>query len=327
MERGYYEDLIRVDRFNNQLWEVYMNKPQNWLDVQGIGLEQFRGDFLQKELVASFATQTRFGPIRTNRWGMRDRDYALAPPPNTVRMALLGASTVMGWGVADDQVFETLVEDRLNRELGPTTGLRYEILNFAVPGYEPLQQLLVLDKAWRFSPQTVIHVAAGREMHGAVQNLVTSVRKGVPIPYPFLTDLARRAGFDASTDEATAVRRMEPFRQELVAWVYGEMARACRERGVKPVLLFVPHVNPGIWEQEAGDVLRLAREAGFTVIDLSGAYRGLDGTTLRLAEWDAHPNVRGHQLLADGFYAGLTTNAAAAIARREDRPWTTSQTR
>jgi hypothetical protein len=48
LERGYYEDLVRVDRFNSQLWEVYMNKPANWLDVQGLGLERFTGDFRQK---------------------------------------------------------------------------------------------------------------------------------------------------------------------------------------------------------------------------------------------------------------------------------------
>jgi hypothetical protein len=89
-----------VDRFNSQLWEVYMNKPANWLDVQGLGLERFTGDFRQTELVPSMGVQTRFGAIHTNRWGMRDREYERVPPPGTYRFAVLGASTVMGWGVA-----------------------------------------------------------------------------------------------------------------------------------------------------------------------------------------------------------------------------------
>ena len=31
-------------------------------------------------------------------------------------MALLGPSTVMGWGVADGETFEALLEERLNEE-------------------------------------------------------------------------------------------------------------------------------------------------------------------------------------------------------------------
>lgn len=319
LERGYYEELVRVDRFNNQLWEVYMNKPANWLDVKGLGLEQFRDDFLQKELVPSRSVQTRLGPIRTNRWGMRDKDYELKPAPGTYRIALLGASTVMGWGVGDNEVFEAIVEDRLNRER-PGNRSSYEILNFAVPGYEPLQQLVVLEKAWKFSPNAIMHIAAGREQFGAVQNLATSIRKGIPIPYAFLRDVAKRAGVDAGTDETTAMRRLEPFGGEILSWVYREMVQACKQRKVVPILVFLPHTSPGIWESEADEVIRRAEEAGFVVINLKRAYQGIDPESLRLAEWDAHPTVRGHQIIAHELYEGLSGKANIIFIPREDRP-------
>jgi D-alanyl-lipoteichoic acid acyltransferase DltB (MBOAT superfamily) len=319
LERGYYEDLVRVDRFNSPLWEVYMNKPQNWLDVQGLGLERFTGDFRQKELTPSTGVQTRFGPIHTNRWGMRDRDYERTPGRDTYRIALLGASTVMGWGVGDDEVFEALVERRLNQSPPTPAFSRYEILNFAVPGYEPLQQLAVLDRAWEFAPHAILHVAAGRELLGAVQNLATSIAKGVPIPYPFLREIAGRAGIDKHTDETTAVRRLEPFRGEIISWLYAEMVRSCRAHGAVPVLMFLPHIYPGIWQQEATEVLDRARDAGFVVLDLGGIYRGIDGTELRLAEWDAHPNVRGHQIIAAGLYEAIVQHADQLIVSREAR--------
>src|SRR5439155_9497854 len=107
----------RVDRFNSQLWQVYMNEPLNWLDVQGTGLERFTGDFQQKELVPSFSSQTSYARISTNRWGMRDKDYEKEPSADGLRIAVLGASTVMGWGVENDQTFETILESRLNRDL------------------------------------------------------------------------------------------------------------------------------------------------------------------------------------------------------------------
>ena len=319
LERGYYEDLVRVDRFNSQLWEVYMNKPANWLDVQGLGLERFTGDFRQTELVPSMSVQTRFGPIHTNRWGMRDREYERVPPPGTYRFALLGASTVMGWGVADGEVFESIAEKRLN-ERRPAVGISsYEILNFSVPGYEPLQQLAVLDKVWDFKPDAIIHVAAGRELLGIAQNLETSVRRGVPIPYPYLQDMARRVGIDKSTDETTALRKLQPLRGEITTWLYGEMVKACRERGVVPVLVFLPHIYPGIWEQEATEVMDRAREAGFVVLDLKHVYGKTDGVALRLAEWDAHPNVKGHQMIANGLYDAIIQHAGEILAPRETR--------
>jgi D-alanyl-lipoteichoic acid acyltransferase DltB (MBOAT superfamily) len=319
LERGYYEDLVRVDRFNSQLWEVYMNKPQNWLDVQGLGLERFTGDFRQKELIPSTGVQTRFGPIHTNRWGMRDRDYAPQPGSDTYRIALLGASTVMGWGVGDDEVFEALVERRLNQAPPDPSFSRYEILNFAVPGYEPLQQLAVLDKAWEFAPHAILHVAAGRELLGAAQNLATSIAKGVPIPYPYLREIARRAEIDQRTDETTALRRLEPFRGEMVSWLYAEMVRSARAHGAVPVLMFLPHIYPGIWQQEAAEVLDRARKAGFVVLDLQGIYRGIEGTDLRLAEWDAHPNVRGHQIIAAGLHDAIVRHRDQLFVSREAR--------
>ena len=47
-------------------------------------------------------------PSSTNRWGMRDRDYAAAKPRGTLRIAMLGPSHVMGNGVADGETFEAL---------------------------------------------------------------------------------------------------------------------------------------------------------------------------------------------------------------------------
>src|SRR5262249_51907405 len=141
MDRGYYEDLVRVDRFNSQLWEIYMNRPVGWLHGSGAGLSRFTGDFLGAKLVPSTAFTNEYGTMRTTRWGMRDRDYELVPSPGTHRVALLGASTVMGWGVSDDETFENVVETRLNKERAGQPWSRYEILNFSVPNYSPLQQL------------------------------------------------------------------------------------------------------------------------------------------------------------------------------------------
>jgi D-alanyl-lipoteichoic acid acyltransferase DltB (MBOAT superfamily) len=307
LERGYYEDLIQVDRLNSQLWEVYMNKPLDWLAVpEGHGLERFTGDLRQKELVPSFTSLTRYGSIRTNRWGMRDREYERVPTPGTHRVALLGASSVMGWGVSDGETFEALVEDRLNRELAGQPYARYEILNFAVPGYRPLQQLVVLEKkALDFAPQAVFYVAPGRELSQAVLALVESVRSGMEIPYDFLRATVQRAGIDRRTEETLAVKRLDPFRGVILSWLYERIVQECRRRAIVPVFVFLPQVNDGAWQEETGETLQRAEAAGFVAISLSDVYQKHDSQTLRVAQWDNHPNAAGHRLIADALYAAI----------------------
>jgi hypothetical protein len=313
LERGYYEDLVRVDRFNSQLWEVYMQKPIDWLDVQGLGLERFTGDFRQRELVPSFTVLTPHGSIHTNRWGMRDRESERKPPPGSYRVALLGASTVMGWGVSDGETFEALLEDRLNRDgLGPGPS-RWEILNLAVPGYEPPQLLATVPKALGFQPNAILYVAPGGELSAAARYLVTAVQKGIEIPYAPLRQIVQRAAIDARTEKTTAESRLAPFRAEILRWIYDRIVVECREQGVVPVFMFLPQVYRGYWQGETPETLHLAAEAGFVVLDLGDVYANHDIAELRLAEWDNHPNALAHQLIAQRLYQELRKHAGALL--------------
>ena len=58
--------------------------------------------------------------MSTNRWGMRDREYAKAKPAGTYRVAMLGSSYEMGPGVPDGATYEAVLEDLLNDEISAT---------------------------------------------------------------------------------------------------------------------------------------------------------------------------------------------------------------
>ncbi|MEP6997526.1 MAG: hypothetical protein ABI900_07750 [Betaproteobacteria bacterium] len=320
LERGYYENLLSVDRFNSQLWEVYTKKPANWLDVQNAGLKRFTGDFAQTELVPSFVSQTPYGTLSVNRWGMRDRDYERAPPPNTYRIALLGASSVMGWGVADGETFEALLEDRLNQESGTAAKVHYEILNFGVPGYQPPQQLMALEKALAFAPNAVFYVATGREVSRAASYLVEVVQKKLNIPYGPLRDIVAKAGLEPSMDEATALKRLEPFRAEILSWTYQRIADQTRSNGAAAVWVFLPQVRQGTWQEETPEILRIAESAGFAVINMANVYKGQDIDSIRLAQWDDHPNRRGHELIASDLYDEIQKQRRTILDAAARRP-------
>lgn len=316
LERGYYENLLSVDRFNSQLWEVYSKKPSNWLDVENANLKRFVAGYARNELIPSFVSKTKYGTITINRWGMRDQDYELSPPAGTFRAVLLGASSVMGWGVSDGETFEALVESRLNHDQAVERITRFELLNMGIPGYDPPQQLFSLNKALTFSPDAVLYVATGRELTRAVRSLVGATREGMQIPFAPLAAMLERAGARAGMEEADAMKALGPLRNDVLAYVYREIVEQCKAHGAVPVWVFLPQVTSGSWEEETAGARELAVAAGFVVIDMADVYKAADYKSLRLAEWDDHPNRAGHQLIAQRLYNELLAHRDQIFAAK-----------
>ena len=65
--------------------------------------------------------------------------------------------------------------------------------------------------------------------------------------------------------------------------------------------------------------IQTAQEAGFVILDLRGIFRGHDLDPLRLAEWDAHPNARAHQIMAAGLYEAIASRGDVIFAWQEAR--------
>jgi hypothetical protein len=278
------------------------------------------GDFLDHELRPSIAALFHGAPFHTNRWGMRDKDYERTPPANTYRVALLGASSVMGWGVGDGETFEALLEDRFNKENGNLPYAKYEILNFGVPGYQPPQQLVALDRALSFAPNAVFYVATGREVARASSYMVEVVQKKIEIPYEPLRELVNRAGLEPSMADATALKQLAPFRSELLSWIYQRIADRARSAGAFPLFIFLPQVREESGQEETAEILRAADAAGFVVINLAGVFKGEDSAALRIAEWDQHPNRLGHQLVASRLYDELQKMQPNVFNARDRTP-------
>lgn len=86
--------------------------------------------------------------ININRYGMRYRDIPIDPSENKVRVAVMGDSFTWGIGVQDS--------DRFTERTEGITSNKFELLNFGVSGYGPLQHLLNLDHVLKFKPKIVL---------------------------------------------------------------------------------------------------------------------------------------------------------------------------
>jgi hypothetical protein len=309
LERGYYEDLTNVARFDDQLASLYAQRPPEWAELDPATFKT--GGFPRYALYPSMRIVHRGAVQETNRWGMRDRDYEQQKPAGTYRIALLGDSHTKGAGVSDGENWESLVEAELNREAGGARG--YEILNFSVGGYGPLSRLAILpERVMGFSPDAALWVGVD-DFHWIVHELSYAAEEGRELPFAHVRETVAAAGVVPGMARVTAEARVRPLAPELVAWAMGEFVRECRARGVQPLALFLPKPEDG----EAGVAAiaaqeQLARAAGFTLLDASDAYRSApDVTALWVQPWDHHPNAEGHRLLAGRIHAGLGAWLAA----------------
>ena len=310
LQRGYYEDLIGVNRFNSQLWEIYSKRPSDWPTLTETEAARQTGDNLIVELVPSTSIYFHGEKLSINRWGMRDRDYERTPPPNTYRIALTGPSFVMGYGVADDEGFEPLLEDRLNRENAGSPHTKYEILNFAVPGYSAIQNLMVLEqKALPFQPNAIFFMAHQREEEAVVLYLADRISVGANLPYPDLMEVAQQAGAEPGATKVEAERLLRPEGTEILSWTYRRIVEISRAHGILPVWIFMPTLENTLRAEEIAHLTRVAEESGFIVLDLSDAYDNQDLESLIVAYWDKHPNAKGHALIADDLYRKLQEKA------------------
>ena len=306
LQRGYYEDLIGVNRFNSQLWEIYSKRPSDWPTIDKTEAARQSGDNFIVELVPSTSILFHGEQLSINRWGMRDHDYEKTPALNTYRIALTGPSFVMGYGVGDDEGFEPLLEDRLNRENAGSPYDKYEILNFAVPGYSAIQNLMVLEqKALPFQPDAMFFMAHQREEEAVVLYLADRISVGADLPYPDLMELARRAGVQPGATKVEAERLLQPIGTDILSWTYRRIAEVSRTHGILPVWIFMPTLENPLHEEEIARLSRVAEESGFIVLDLSDAYENEDPESLVVAYWDKHPNAKGHILIAEDLYRKL----------------------
>lgn len=306
LTRGYYEKLDNINRFDTELWEKQVNRPADWQTLGETKAERIRGDFLYYEMVPGARITFKGRPFSVNQWGMRDKDYSLVAPDSVYRIVILGSSDIMGSGVGDGEDFTALTEARLNRELHGTGYRGFEIMDLGVAGYNGLQQLEVLRlKVPQFKPDMVImtyHAADGWFLAGHLARLYAN---HVAIPYPEIAALFQRAGIDSTvTSPDLFDRRMGTRTDTLNTLIIHEAAKLIDSIHATPVYAMIR--LPGA-ESVGRQIPAEARATGFHILDLQDAFAGAPPTSFQIAEYDQHPNDRGHRALAEVMYRELTT--------------------
>jgi lysophospholipase L1-like esterase len=318
---NYYNGLINAEgaslppplrprawRFFRITWPAH----EQMLSQPTRGFEMYR-------LRPNLELQSPAGIVRTNSFGMVDREYELRPPPGIRRIAFLGDSVVRGMGTATGDSLEAQLEERLNQRSVAGSAARYEILNFAVSGYLLTQMLGVAeDRALAFQPHAILvglsrqHVAAEEWS----QHLIRLVALERDLRYPFLREIAAGARLNRADERETAQNKLVPYFDRGFRQTMRELRRVAQQGRAELVVVLLPTLESLRATQAAfAPARKILQEENFAVIDLLDTFREVKDTApLRVAPGDPHPNRQGHAMLCENLLRKLASDPVAWFA-------------
>jgi hypothetical protein len=337
---GYYQSIIggpngpdSTTGWHSEQSARLFSKPDGRVGFKEANVIHYLDDdFLQFELKPR-VERTLFGqPFLTNSFGMHDDPVTLEKPEGTFRIAVLGASMDMGWGVKYQDTYANRLQDWLGAraaDQGAIGPRRFEVLNFAVMAYSPLQRLDTLRrKVLAFRPDLVIYSATTLDIRLTEIHLCDMLPKHIDLRYDFLKQVVAEAKVAAKDLRADAEGRLihkdwlkaklEPYYWDLYDRTLCSIAAECRSEGVPLVMVIIPRVgsadSPGARAEPVARLKAMADHHGLTVFDLSDTFDPYDPATLEIAAWDDHPNAEGHKRLFQALARSIA--ADAGLSRR-----------
>lgn len=321
---GYYVKLIEGSSGTHA-------RPEGWIGFHEADVIRYLDDdFLLFELKPNLR-KTLFGlPFLTNSFGMHGGPVDEQKPPDTFRIAVLGASMDMGWGVRYEDTYTNRLQEWLESRpeaRRPGRPRRYEVLNFAVAAYSPLQRLETLRrKVMDFQPDLVVYSATTLDIRLMEIHLCDLLRQHVDLKYDFVREAIGRTGVGPADlrvdrtgkliDKQALKDKLKPCYWGLYDRTLGAIAADCRAAGVPLAMVIIPRVGPqDAPAHRAEPVARLKALAAHHAIrtfDLSDAFDRDDPATLEVAAWDDHPNATGHGRLFEAIARSLAADPKLA---------------
>lgn len=238
--------------------------------------------------------------VQINSDGLRDREYPVARSAKH-RIAVLGDSLTFAWGVAQQDSFENLLEESLNR-LRPT-----EVINFGTGNYNTEQQVnLFLDKGLKYQPDQIVIFYFINDAEPTPTRSDWGFLSHSRLVTLFWSRLhAALTNVSASVSYKDFYAQL--YRDDQPGWIHTQQAfleirDVALKQGIDLRVVLLPDfhdlVDYPLAEQHA-KLQRFLAQAGIPSLDLVTFLSDeRDPYRLWVAMDDAHPNAEAHRLIA-----------------------------
>lgn len=295
------------------------------------------------EMVPNVSGTFHEAPLRTNSAGFADRERSREKPSGVFRIAVIGDSLAFGWGVDPEDRYSDVLERFLNDTA--TSGPRYEVLNFGIPGYNTVMEAALLkERVWAYKPDALV-LGYCADNDTSLPNFIRKPRQLFTLGRSYLWEILRtrslkpaRMALEGAV-EYSDPSNIPPEYHFLVGWENAkrslEEIAEVAENEHKPVLFLRDYYYLEPYrEQTSATVVDIGREAenfarelGFIVVNpLESLLRfveqeQLHSFALSVApdRGDAHPNPVRHAILARELYRTLVNQRILPDAEQRVR--------
>jgi lysophospholipase L1-like esterase len=240
--------------------------------------------------------------VRTNSFGFRGPAMDETAAPGVVRIAFVGDSITLGWGVAEQETFAHQVIDRLVRQ-----GRKVEGYNLGVGNYNTAQELAVFrETSARLRPDIIVlsyFINDAEPMPDyPVQNWL-NMNSAAWIVLSYRIDSLLRQ-FGERPDWKKYYRDL--YRADAQGWkktqeALKQFASTARELGSALIVFNIPELRelkPYPFTDVTDKVRSVVEGEDVTFVDLLPGIETLDPSSLWVTVPDPHPNGRANEAFA-----------------------------
>lgn len=292
---GYYTDLLLGTNVLDPIQTGVNKSNAKFIDTEGaIKIYEYRQLIMKPETSFKFKNKD----FTINKLGGRDREYAITPPENTVRIITTGGSFVAGSGVSNEEVFDNIIEDSLNTL---KNGINYEIINFGIPSYDLIDVLFQLqeDNLLKLKPKYLIYITHGKDLFKNANDLAYAFIQNIPINDDFLNNIINTSKLNKTMTENEIKTKLKLYENDITAYGYNKISQICKANQIIPIVVYWPTYksNSNIVAHK-NQVLSIAQNNGFIPIDLEQIYEGYTRDEITVSNTDIHPNAKAHNIFA-----------------------------
>lgn len=251
--------------------------------------------------------------VSINSLGLRDYEYPIQKDSQAFRILVLGDSMTFGWGTALEETYPKVLERMLN-ENPPAPFQRYEVINAGVGNYNTVQEVAYFkERGLLLNPDMVL---LGFYINDAEE---VPKRSSGFFKEHFYFYVLLSTGWDALRRKLRLRMGYKDYYEDLYSdtsqgWkdcqaALKELIRLCQENRIELRIAIIPELHEPNENYAFLKIHKLISQIGsqhgIPVIDLLGAFKGMDASKLWVSPGDPHANGKACQIIAEEIYNRL----------------------
>lgn len=305
---GLMEAGLRVLHVRNWYWQGPV--PQSARARPGDLYQPCSVPGLAYELLPNTETTYQGDFVKTNSYGMRNREASPSKPDSVLRIGVFGDSCTFGMGVRAEDTYAAVLEGILNAE-PHENGHTVEVLNFGVPGYSSRDEALKLKHTadgWDLDLIVVLYVLNDPEIDPVQPG---HAKFHTPAWWEHSALLRQLALCEVrwylwkNGNDYIRFLHGNPRLWQSVVDAFSDIAQTASARKVNVLLAILPDLGHpwATYPYKAlhERVTETAQKCGFHVLDLFETFASHTQFTLRVSETNRHPSAAGHRLVAEAI--------------------------